>query len=390
MDNKQSDTKNLTCRAVPTIDAFKEDEWNSLLKDDYPFARHAFFVALEKSEAIGHKSGWAAQYLTVYRGNTLVGAMPCFVKSHPYGEYVFDWSWAEAYEDAGIEYYPKLVCAIPFTPAAGTRLLIVEGEDLQEITTYLLGGMRSLIDQIGCSGAHILFPKQADLPSLTQRGFLERRAVQFHWFNRNYLTFDDFLATLTSRRRKNIRKERKSIGDQCVDVKMLDGDTAAPSDWATFYRFYQRTYLKRSGHTGYLNQAFFERIGASLGKSLVLALAYVNDEPVAGALYFKSSDTLYGRYWGCLAEYENLHFELCYYQGIEYCIQHDLERFDAGAQGEHKLMRGFEPVYTYSAHYLQHQGFHQAIGDYLQREHTLIKQYLDDAKTHLPYRSDLI
>ncbi|MGF1768291.1 GNAT family N-acetyltransferase [Enterovibrio makurazakiensis] len=388
MSKQQNETDELTCHVVSSIAEIAEEEWNALLPDDYPFARYAFFTTLEQSEVIGRKSGWLPQYLAVYHRNHLVGAMPCFLKTHPYGEYVFDWSWAEAYEDAGIEYYPKLICAIPFTPASGERLFVSPTHDQRAVRAYLLGGMRSLANQLGCSGTHILFPTETSLSSITHYGYMERRAVQFHWFNRGYETFDNFLATLTSRRRKNIRKERKSISVQNVNVEIREGDDICPSDWQTFYRFYQRTYLKRSGHTGYLNQAFFEQLGASLTDNLVLALAFIDDEPVAGALYFKSTHTLYGRYWGCLAEYENLHFELCYYQGIEYCIKHGLHRFDAGAQGEHKLMRGFEPILTYSAHHLEHQGFHQAIGDYLQREHHLIQQYLEDAKAHLPYRME--
>ncbi|WP_325894882.1 GNAT family N-acetyltransferase [Grimontia sp. NTOU-MAR1] len=376
----------LECRVVAHIEEFGEKAWDALLADDYPFLRYAFLNTFETSKTISGKSGWYAQYIGVFRGDELIGAAPCYLKTHPYGEYVFDWSWAEAYEDAGLEYYPKVICAVPFTPASGPRLLVSQGEDDVEIRRYLMGAMHSLAEKLECSGIHILFPPKTLIEERHAGSFLERRAVQFHWFNRDYRTFDDFLNVLTSRKRKNIRKERKSIVDQGVSVEVVEGHEVTAEQLSRFYQFYERTYLKRSGHTGYLNQDFFEQLMMAIPDALILVFALVDGERVGGSLYFRSQDTLYGRYWGCLSEFENLHFELCYYQGIEYCIANQIARFDAGAQGEHKLLRGFEPAITYSLHHLRHQGFHQAIGDYLQREHGLIQGYYEDALAHLPFK----
>lgn len=376
----------LTCHVVSRLSELGEDAWDSLLSDDYPFLRYRFLHALETSQAVGGKSGWYPYYIALYREEALVGAAPCYAKAHPYGEYVFDWSWAEAYEDADLEYYPKLICAVPFTPATGPRLLVANGEDSPHIQQTLLGAMQSLSEQLSSSGVHVLFPPREALPVLAARGFMERRAVQFHWFNQNFATFDDFLATLTARKRKNLRKERNRVNDQGIAIEVIEGQDIRTEHLQHFYQFYRQTYLKRSGHSGYLNQSFFLSLADAMRDSLVLMFATVAGKQVAGSLYFASKDTLFGRYWGCLEEYDNLHFELCYYQGIDYCIKHQLRRFDAGAQGEHKLLRGFEPVITYSAHWLHHAGFHQAIGDYLAREHGLIEQYFQDALDHLPFK----
>ncbi|OEE61318.1 GNAT family N-acetyltransferase [Enterovibrio norvegicus] len=376
----------MECKVISTIEEFGKDAWNALLPSDYPFIQYEFFYSLEKSQAVSAKTGWFPQYIGVYRHQTLVGVAPCFIKAHPYGEYVFDWSWAEAYEDAGMEYYPKLVCAVPFTPSSGPRLLVSANEDSTEICQHLLSAMQTLAKQRKCSGVHVLFPTQALCDTLKESGFLERRDVQFHWLNRGYTCFDEFMAKLTSRKRRTIRKERQSIGDQGATVHVLEGEAITSAHWDVFTHFYQMTYLKRSGHTGYLNSEFFHHLGETMLDKVVLVFAEAYGDYVAGALYIKSNDTLFGRYWGSLSDFENLHFELCYYQGIEYCIEHGITTFDAGAQGEHKLIRGFEPVITYSGHYLAHQGFHDGIAEYLTREHDMIQQYYDDAFQHLPYR----
>ncbi|MDD1780119.1 GNAT family N-acetyltransferase [Enterovibrio sp. ZSDZ35] len=379
----------LQCQTITSIGDVTPDDWHALVNSHYPFLRHEFLLALEQTNAVGTKSGWVPQYLVVYRGDTLIAAAPCFIKTHPYGEYVFDWAWAEAYEDAGLEYYPKLICAVPFTPATGPRLLCRQDEDWHQMSLFLANAMKSVVEQTACSGTHILFPERTVCGQLAPLGYLERRAVQFHWRNKNYDSFEDFLAQMTARKRKNIRKERQRIDQQQIQVDVLEGEEITSTHWGVFSRFYTNTYLKRSGHTGYLNADLFHQIGETMRDALVMVLARQHDQYIAGALYFKSDDTLYGRYWGCTQEFDNLHFELCYYRGIDYCIQHGLKTFDAGAQGEHKLLRGFEPVITYSAHYLQHQGFHQAIADYLQREHKLIEGYVEDAIAHLPYRQSI-
>ena len=365
-----------------SIHAAAAPSWNALLADDYPFARHEFLAALEDSQAVGETSGWLPRHLLVRDGDTLVAALPGYLKEHSYGEYVFDWAWADAYQRYGQRYYPKWINAIPFTPCRGPRLL---GQPDHNTIAAITQALDNYCLRESLSGWHCLFPDQNVSEALSQAGSTQRIGCQFHWFNRNYRTFDDFVATFASRKRKNVLKERRRVREQGFQFTTLTGSAIEPHHWQFFYQLYQRTYLKRSGHGGYLNEAFFQALGQNLADHCVLVLAQLDGQTVAAALYLRDQHTLYGRYWGCLAEFDNLHFETCYYQGIDYAIAQGLTRFDGGAQGEHKLARGFEPVLTYSNHHLCDPRFAAAVEDFVREEGDMTQGYCNDAAAHLPY-----
>jgi len=302
---------------------------------------------------------------------------------------VFDHAWADAYERAGGRYYPKLVTAVPFTPVAGRRLLLDEtAPDAANTAAHLIEGARALAQQLGASSWHCLFPADAQLPLLEADELLLREGCQYHWYNRGYACFEDFLATFNSRKRKNLRKERAAVHGAGIRFQHLDGHAITPALWQTFHGFYQNTYEVR-GQQGYLSLAFFEALGRAMPENLLLVLALHEDTPIAAALSLRDDTTLYGRYWGSRDDYQFLHFETCYYQGIDYCIAHGLQHFDSGAQGEHKIQRGFEPIITYSNHWIADPRFAAAIGDFLVREAEHIQQYRNDAAQGLPFRLDL-
>ncbi|HSB96917.1 MAG TPA: GNAT family N-acetyltransferase [Spongiibacteraceae bacterium] len=363
-------------------------EWNEITGIDYPFTRHEFLFALEDSGAANADSGWQASHVLVRRNNNLIAVMPLYEKNHSYGEYVFDWSWADAYRRYGYNYYPKLICAIPFTPSTGPRLCIRAGENYAEIATAVIEFLKQKIGRSAYSSLHILFPQQAETAALGACGLSERSGVQYHWRNDNYADFDAFLATFNSRKRKGLRRERERVAAQGLTLRVLEGEQISVRDWELFHHFYQMTYAKRSGHRGYLNAKFFRLIGAQLKEHIVLTFAELGDKTVAGALYFRDSQTLYGRYWGCLHEFDGLHFEACYYQGIEYCIRNGLQRFDPGAQGEHKIQRGFAPVATRSYHWIENPQFRAAIDNFLTAESTDLERYIEEASTLLPFRKE--
>jgi predicted N-acyltransferase len=361
-------------------------QWNQISGTDYPFIRHEFLLALEQSGSTNAESGWQPCHLTVLRDDQLVALMPLYLKSHSYGEYVFDWSWADAWQQQGLDYYPKLVTAIPFTPATGPRMCVAAQESRPELLAAMLAAVEQYAAQQQLSSWHLLFPEQADAQELAGRGTSMRLASQFHWFNRGYAQFDDFLAGLNSRKRKSLRRERRRVSEQGITLQRRQGSDISDADWERFYRFYQITYAKRSGHGGYLKRDFFQQIGRTLPEHCVMIMAYLDGEAVAGSLCFRSSDTLYGRYWGCDRELDCLHFEACYYQGIEYCIEQGLQRFDPGAQGEHKIQRGFEPVPTWSNHWISDPRFAAAIADFTRREAPHIEAYISQASAYLPFK----
>lgn len=361
-------------------------QWNALSGTDYPFLRHEFFAALEDSHSTGQQAGWISQHIGIYDQQQLIAVMPLFLKSHSYGEYVFDWSWASAYQRYGMSYYPKLVSAIPFTPAWGPRLAIDPAYDRQTIMDTIVAALQDRLDSGEVSSAHILFCDSKDCADWERRHGIKRLGVQYHWFNNNYQSFDDFLAEFASRKRKNLRKERHKVIDQKLSLHTLEGPEIDAATWQRFYHFYRITYAKRSGHGGYLSRDFFLQIGRTLAKHIVLVLAEHNGKTVAGALNFRSSDTLYGRYWGCTEEFDQLHFEACYYQGIEYCIKHGLQRFDPGAQGEHKIQRGFRPTDTWSNHWIADPQFREAIKNFCQEEWQHLQEYKQEAASYLPFK----
>ncbi len=381
---------------------------NSQEELPYPFLTHAFLAALEDSGCTQTETGWTPKHLLVFEGDTVdnngrpqpIAAMPLYLKHHSYGEYVFDWAWADAYHRNGIDYYPKLLSAVPFTPATGPRLTIghhfqsnnsPHGDTRQEqvihtVADFLAGYCR----EHNLSGWHQLFLPAQQTPHWRDADSLTRTGCQFHWINRGYQNFDDFLQSFNSRKRKSVRRERRQVTEQGVTVSRLVGDDITKDDWDRFYHFYHTTYLKRSGNTGYLNRAFFEAIGRDLSDQILMVKADIEGEgTVACALCFFDDTHLYGRYWGCRIEVPGLHFETCYYQGIEFAIERGLKRFDPGAQGEHKIQRGFEPTLTYSQHWLADDRFHSAVDNFVAQETPGVEAYQADCKTYLPFkRSD--
>ncbi|RRJ82754.1 GNAT family N-acetyltransferase [Aestuariirhabdus litorea] len=376
----------LELRWLSAIEQISAEQWNGVLNGDNPFMQHAFLLALEASGAVCRETGWQPRHALFYRHQQLVGLLPAYRKWHSYGEYVFDFSWAEAYHRHGLDYYPKLISAVPFTPSSGPRLCTLPGEDPIALIQLLCTRLEQEQEQQEerCSSWHLLFPE----PTLARRlpsPLLARQGIQFHWMNRGYRDFEGFLTALRSRHRKAIRKERRTVEEQGIELERLGGKAIDAALWREFHHFYQLTYLKRSGHRGYLPLAFFEQLGRTMPDQLLLVVARQQGRLVAAALNLCDSQTLFGRYWGCRQEFDFLHFETCYYQGIEYCIERGLSRFDAGAQGQHKIKRGFEPVLTASSHWIRDPEFRQAIAHFLQREQLYLDHEFTEARRLLPY-----
>jgi predicted N-acyltransferase len=361
------------------------DDWNRLAGNDYPFLSHEFLQLAEDSGCVSPQHGWSPRHLTLMDGSELRAAMPLYEKSHSWGEFVFDWSWANAYEQAGLSYYPKLVSAIPFTPAPSTRLLLSDPDDA-EAAAGLLQAAVSLASETDCSSLHIQFPSTADLPHLETAGFLIRKDCQFHWHNNNYRSFDDFLATFTSVKRKKARRDRRRVQESGIRFRHLKGTEMDAETWAVVYRLISRTFLLR-GSTPYYNESFFRDLGDQTPDGILVILAEIESAPVAAAVFFEGKDRLYGRYWGSDGHYDSLHFETCYYQGIDYCIENGKKVFEPGTQGEHKISRGFSPVSTWSAHWLAHPQFSNAIEDYLSEEGKHVDRYIDAVDSHTPYKN---
>jgi len=352
--------------------------WDRLSADD-PFLSHAFLSALEESGSVGPGTGWTpAPILVEDDADHLVAGAPAYLKTHSQGEYVFDHGWAEAWERAGSQYYPKLQVAVPFTPVPGPRLL---GSRPQQ----LLAAIEAVIVQNEISSAHITFIDEAGARECERRNWLTRHGVQYHWFNRGYASFDDFLGSLTSRKRKALRKERAAALDG-LDVMILRGSEIGPVEWDAMWAFYQDTGARKWGRP-YLTREFFDLVGERMGDRLLLFLACRGGMPIAGALNFVGSDTLYGRYWGCTEEVPFLHFELCYYRAVEWAIEHGLACVQAGAQGEHKVARGYEPVITRSAHFIPNAGFRNAVAEFLEAEREGLSAEVEWLRRDLPYRS---
>jgi len=366
---------------ISSIDDIPATDWNRLLTEDNPFLNHSFLAALEHHGAVGNENGWLAHHLIAFEGDELCGALPLYIKSHSYGEFVFDWAWANAYQRAGLNYYPKLVSAVPYTPVTGARLLTHN----KDIARLLAQTAQEYADKNKYSSLHVLFSHNNDNQLLNSNGLLTRYGYQFHWHNRSYSCFEDFLSGLTTKHRKNIRRERKRVREQAVTIHCLPGNQVSPEQWQFFHQCYQSTFDKKSNYAA-LTLGFFQEIGTNLGSQVLLILAEQNGKPIASALFLRSHDTLYGRYWGTLRTIDCLHFELCYYQAIEYCINHGLQYCEAGAQGEHKISRGFAPVTTYSSHWIGHPQFRSAIEQFVHHEKIGVEEYIAVMQTHLPYR----
>jgi len=362
--------------------------WDACAGTANPFLRHAFLAALEESGSAARESGWLPQHLAIFdEQERLLAAVPLYLKGHSYGEYVFDWSWANAYERAGGDYYPKLQSCVPFTPVTGPRLLIHPEAERESMTGALIGGMAELARRHDVSSLHVTFPETAEWETLGAAGFLQRIGLQYHWQNRGYESFDDFLGELASRKRKAIKRERREALAHGVTIKVLQGDDIRPQHWDAFYRFYLSTSDRKWGQA-YLNREFFALLGERMAEQVVLIMAEVDGRPVAGALNLAGEEALYGRNWGAHGRFKFLHFELCYYQAIDYAIRHGLARVEAGAQGEHKIQRGYMPTQTYSAHLIRDKGLHDAIAHFLTQERTMIRHEEAALAAQSPFRCD--
>lgn len=373
------------CRLLSSLNEMDGPVWDELLSsvpNGNPFLSYAFLHALHESGSASADSGWQPQFITIWEGRRLQAAMPLYLKEHSYGEYVFDWAWADAYHRHGLEYYPKLLSSIPFTPVSGARLLARDHASRQALISALM----QLQGDLGLSSIHILYPPKLDAVALQQSGFMVRHGVQFHWVNREYHNFEDFLASLEAKKRKNIRAERRKVKEAGINFRQLKGSDAKEEDWVFFKRCYDRTYAEHRS-TPYLNLDFFLRIAAAMPDQILLVLAEREGRRIATSLFFHDEKSLYGRYWGALEHHSCLHFESAYYQGIEFCINNRIANFEGGAQGEHKLARGFEPQPTLSAHWLAHPDFAEAVERFLERESAGIASYINELNEHLPYRA---
>ena len=359
--------------------------WDACAGTENPFTRYEFFDAVEASGSATAKTGWRPLHLVVERDRQIEGILPLYLKNHSQGEYVFDHAWADALERAGGDYYPKLQSCVPFTPATGRRMLIAPGGDESAMRAALLSTGANAVKELHASSLHITFLTEDEWRAAGEAGYLLRTDQQFHWENRGYATFDQFLGELNSSKRKNLRKEREAVRAEGVEFDWLTGSDLTEAAWDTFFAFYMDTGGRKWGHP-YLTREFFSRVGASIADQILLILAKRNGSYIAGALNFFGGETLFGRNWGCSEFVPFLHFETCYYQAIEFAIARGLRKVEAGAQGEHKLLRGYMPTTTYSAHYIAHPGLRRAIDDYLKREREAIAEHIDELAEHGPFR----
>ncbi len=372
-------------RFLSSIAEIEPDAWNALAGTDQPFLRHEFLLALEESRCSAPRSGWTPRHLVLEdaRGRA-EAALPLYLKSHSRGEFVFDFSWANAYAQHGLAYYPKLLSAVPFTPVRGARLLVGAAADAAALRARLIAAATDYTRAQNLSSWHVLFPAPDCETALRGAGLIERRDCQFHWFNQDYESFDAFLATFTAEKRKKAKRERRRVADAGIEFDTRLGGDIDGALWQTVYPFYADTFY-RHGHEPYLNLDFFKRIAATMPEQLMLKIARVRTEPIAVAIFFVGADALYGRYWGAGGNFHSLHFETCYYQGIDYCIEKRLRRFEPGTQGEHKVPRGFVPTLTGSAHYIVDARFAAAIRDFAAREARGVDRYAAAVSAHVPY-----
>ncbi|MGL4265237.1 MAG: GNAT family N-acetyltransferase [Afipia sp.] len=383
-----TDPCEITLEAVSSVGQITADEWNACANSDggyNPFVTHAFFAALETSGSAIARTGWAARHLVARMAGQVVGIVPGYLKNHSQGEYVFDHGWADAYARAGGSYYPKLQATVPFTPATGPRLLVRNGPDAARIRETLAGGLIALCGATHASSVHVTFAREDEWTILAEHGFLQRTDQQFHWRNEGYGTFEDFLATLASRHRKAIRRERRDALENGITIHALTGDDITPDAWDAFFEFYMETGSRKWGRP-YLTRAFYTAIGETMASDVLLVMAKRDGKWIAGAINFIGSDTLFGRHWGAVEHHPFLHFEVCYYQAIDFAIRRGLKRVEAGAQGEHKIARGYLPQTTYSAHYIADPALRRAIRDYLKHERSYVQEAVRELTEAGPFR----
>ena len=378
---------------VESIEEIGIEIWNNLAGTDNPFTRYEFLHSLEFSGCTTESTGWQPFHVLVTERDTEleindqpIAVMPLYLKSNSWGEYVFDWSWAEAYARHGIDYYPKLVTSIPFTPSSGNRILTQEGVDHASVARFIYEKLREKAESLKASSWHVLFPIETEHRVLCSIGLQQRVGTQFHWYNNNYTSFSDFLGGLNARKRKSIRKEREKIASEEISFRRTDGKDITEAQWSDFFLFYQNTYAMR-GMQGYLDIEFFRKIGEAMSEQILLINAVRDNSDIAAALFLKGEDSLFGRYWGSRVDQQFLHFETCYYQGQEYAIENGIQVFDSGAQGEHKIQRGFVPVCTYSNHWLAKEEFSRAVESFLKEEKTHIMEYKKQAEKLLPFKN---
>lgn len=372
-------------RILESIAQIEARSWNALAGSAQPFLRHEFLLALEQSGCAAARTGWAPRHLVIEDAKGVpVAAMPLFRKAHSRGEFVFDFSWAGAYAQHGLNYYPKLLTAVPFTPVSGPRVLMGPNLDAKAITKSVVRAALDYARSEQLSSWHVLFPTDETAADLDRAGLILRRDCQFHWYNQGYDSFESFLATFTAEKRKKAKRERRRVAEAGIEFDTLHGGDMTASLWDTVYEFYADTF-HRHGHEPYLNLDFFKRISAAMPNELMLKVARMGAEPIAVAIFFVGIEALYGRYWGAGGNFHSLHFEACYYQGIEYCIDKKLQRFEPGTQGEHKVPRGFIPTLTHSAHYIADPRFAAAIRDYALREARGVDSYAAAVNEHVPY-----
>jgi len=380
-------------RVIQSISDVNESIWNALLSPDAgPFLRHEFLNTLEKTACVGGNTGWQVAHLLVESAQSeIVGAMPLYLKQHSYGEFVFDWAWAQAYEQNNLPYYPKALSAIPFTPVRGARLLISRKADKEVVQEILVTSLKTLVTQNSLSSAHVLFPENGELTELKKQGFMLRDSVQFHWHNQGYEDFEQFLAALTMKRRKNIRRERSEVASNQLSYRHVPGALASSDDWSFFYRCYENTY-KEHRSSPYLTEECVQLLGQVMPEHFHLIIASKDEKPIASSLLVVDQMTskAYGRYWGAIEYLPCLHFELAYYQAIEYCIKEGIQTFEGGAQGEHKMARGFLPITIQSAHWIADPGFSAAVKRFLDREHEGMAAYVDELEQHIPLKSSKV
>ncbi|MCX7167059.1 MAG: GNAT family N-acetyltransferase [Rhodocyclales bacterium] len=362
-----------------------EADWALLDHDDDPFASRAFLGTAEKVGASGKALGWQAQHLALYEGDLLLGLLPLYLRSHSFGDFSRDWNWASAWQRAGLDYYPKLVSGIPYTPSPGPRLLVRQGIERKTVATALIEAALEVTRRLGASSWQCLFVEEDDRDRLAAAGLLMRRGVQFHWSNRAYGDFDDFLACFTAEKRKKLKRERRFVRESGLRLEARHGDEIDAPLWHIIHRQYRDTFARYGNHPAFPVEFFIEA-GALLARRLVVFVAFLDETPVASAICYRDAHTLYGRHWGTSIDMPGLHFELCYYQGIDYCIRHGLQAFEPGAQGEHKLARGFEPVATWSAFWIADLGMRRAVTDFIAREDSAMQDYEAETATHLPFK----
>jgi uncharacterized protein len=379
-DHEPSRKTSAELRVIRSLTEIGAERWRTLAGDD-PFLSWEYLTALHETRCAAPESGWAPCYLSLWEGDALTAALPLYLKDHSWGEYVFDWAWAEAYERNGLDYYPKLVSAVPFTPAAGARLLAID--EAHRLTLARVA--RAFASAQSVSSLHVLFPQESDAELLRQAGFMLRTGMQFHWFNEGYADFEQFLTTLTHDKRKKIRQERRKVAESGVVFRHIEGAEVSPEDWTFFHRCYRHTYRSHMS-SPYLSLDFFRRLGATMPANLLLVLAEREGRAIGASLCVHNGATLWGRYWGALEFVSCLHFEACYYQPIEFCIRKGIGVFEGGAQGEHKLARGFLPVATHSAHWLKRPEFADAVERFLEREAQGVALHIDELNEHAPYR----